>query len=113
MLQLGNKTCEEYNASTFRVDIPFCWVIPTFQRNILLPHLHGCSDLNLKMEVIFYSETLVPTSWFTLCHNVGSSILIVCLLIVIEIFRKEGLFVCLFVHLFQSICKQLFKVVIL
>jgi len=82
--------------------------MPTFERNIL-PHLHGCSDLTLKMEVIFLSETLVLTSWSTLYQNAGSSVLLVCLLIVIRIFRKDGLFVCLF----QSIYKQLFKVAIL
>ena len=61
------------------------------------PYLHGCIDLNLKMAIVFLSETLVLTSWSTLCKNIESSVLIVSLLIVMRIFRKDGLFVCLFV----------------
>jgi len=82
---------------------------PTFQRNIGL-HLHGFIDLNSKMEVVYLSETLVLTSWSTLCKSVESSALIFCLLIVMWIFRKDGLFVCFRVYINTSLKLPFFDV---
>jgi len=74
------------------------------------PYLHGCIDLNLKMAIVFLSETLVLTSWSTLCKSVESSALIFCLLIVMWIFRKDGLFVCFRVYINTSLKLPFFDV---